>query len=85
LIERGGLEACGVGTHDAMMNKSNEMFVKESDDEDDADIIQNVLSVDWMSSVQYSVGIWKPPDDEEKDFEKFVKVHWKCNNSGQKT
>jgi len=57
------------------------MFFEESDDVDDADIIWNELNLDWMSGNMYFVGIRKPPDDKEKEFEKFVEVRWKCNSS----
>jgi len=68
----------------AMVFVWNEKFFEESDDMDDADISPNVLSLDWTSGPKYFIGIQKPTDDAEKEFEKFVKVRWKPDNYATK-
>jgi len=73
LIERRDFEVYGVDDG-AMVFASSEMFFEESDDVDDANIIWNELNLDWTSGNMYFVGIRKPPDDKEKEFEKFVEV-----------
>jgi len=70
LVERWDFEACGVNDC-AMVFVSSEKFFEESDDEDDANINWNVLNLDWMSDVKYLDGIQKPPEDKQKEFEKF--------------
>jgi len=51
---------------------------------DDANINLNVLSLDWTSGPKYFIGIQKPTDNAEKEFEKFVKVRWKPDNYATK-
>ena len=70
LVERWDFEACGVDDC-VMVFALSEKFFEENDDVDDADINRNVLNLDWMSNVKYLDGIQKPPEDKQKEFEKF--------------
>jgi len=84
LVERQDFEVYGVDDG-VMVFVSSEKFFEESDDVvDDANISRNMMSLAWINGDKYFIGIWKPPDNKQKEFEKFVKVHWKRDNSEMK-
>ncbi len=64
LVERRDFEVYGVDDG-VMVFVSSEKFFEQSDDVDDADIVQNGLSHDWMSGAKYVIGIRKPLDDKQ--------------------
>jgi len=76
LIARDDFKVCGID-NGAMVFASSGSFFEEKANKCKVNIIQNEWSLDWTSGVKYLDGIWKPPDDKQKEFEKFIKAHWK--------